>query len=157
MIARTKTGERVVDRSDSSHIHETVRPFLVEAISKIETNKCKFIIAPIEMGRIVGGNACLETGQGDEIVFAQRPGRADLTRFVKNRQAEPCSIVTLILKQKEVAEEYVLLTAFIGPPAELEPWHPNATDISKNFWNTHALVWGSEKIIPETETSICPW
>ncbi len=176
-IGTTKTGERVVDRSDGSHIHKTVQPFLAEAISKIEikvdpigrriVGGCcivreideKSLILSVDMSHVIGGNTCVETGQGDEIIFAQRPNRAGLTRFVRNRQAEPCSIVTLILKQKEevAEEEYVLLTAFIGPPAELEPRHPNATEISKKFWNTHALVWGSEEIIPETETQICPW
>ncbi|MEN9342412.1 MAG: Serratia phage [Candidatus Parcubacteria bacterium] len=148
-------GAKVFDRDDHSHIHETARPFLAEAVSKIETAGKDFLIAPIDMGLIVGGNACVATCENDKIIFAQRPGRMGLTRFVENRVSQPCSVVTVILK--EVAGEYILLTAFIGPPAELEPWHPKATEESKKFWNTHALVWGSEPIIPGTETRICPW
>lgn len=25
------------------------------------------------------------------------------------------------------------------------------------FWSSHALVWGSEPIVPGTETATCPW
>jgi hypothetical protein len=88
---------------------------------------------------------------GDEIVFAKRPGRFGLTRFVKNRKPEPCSKVVVILKKGNY-DEVVLVTAFVGHRPEPEPWDRNATAKSQAFWSTRALVWGSEPIVPGTET-----
>jgi hypothetical protein len=91
------------------------------------------------------------TTDEDSIVYAQRVGRDGLTRFVKNRAPEPCSLVMMVLKKAREADTYVLLTAFIGPRAEPEPWHPTATEASVVFWNNHALVWDEgEEVVPGT-------
>lgn len=52
---------------------------------------------------------------------------------------------------KRIPEGYILLTAYPGQKSEIEPWDPRATPAAEEFWKTHALVWGSEPIIPGTE------
>ena len=80
------------------------------------------------------------------------------TRCARYRtRACQTSRVTCVLKAGDVGDEYVLITAFIGAPAVPEPWDRNATAKSREFWDSHALVWGSEPTIPGTETSVCPW
>ncbi len=107
---------------------------------------------------IVGESVCVTTELRDQIVYAQRPKRFGLTRFVKNRKPEPCKSVVVILKTADGQPgAYVLVTAFIGQKAEPEPWDRNATANSREFWNSHALVWGAEPIIEATETPVCPW
>lgn len=96
------------------------------------------------------------THPGDQIVYAQRVGRAGLTRFVKNRAAEHCSSFVVVLKAGD-GGEFVCMTAYVGHRAEPEPWDEMATEKSVAFWSSHALLWGSEPIVPGTETDQCPW
>jgi len=156
---RLKSGEEVVDRF-RSHLHSTVAPLLPDALARVEGRERQFLVEEVDFGRIVGQSTCVATGPGDEIVFAQRPGRWGLTRFIKNRQPEPTTSVVVILKTaagKGHEGKYVLVTAFLGRKAEPEPWDPRATAASRDFWGSHALIWGSEPIVPGTETIVCPW
>jgi hypothetical protein len=150
-----KSGERVVDRH-RSHLHGDVAALLPAALVAISSGSKSFLVVSHDFGRVVGETICVATGPGDTIVYAQRPGRHGHTRFVMDRVPEPTSQVTVILKAGNDGE-YVLISAFIGAPAEPEPWDRNGTARSREFWNTHALVWGSETTIPGTETSVCPW
>lgn len=152
---RLKGGEEVVDRS-RSHLHANVASLLEEALQKVEARGRGFFVETIDFGRVVGNATRVETHEGDEIIFAQRRGRPGLTRFVKNRKSELSSSVTVILKRGDRGD-YVLITAWIGTQAEPEPWDRNTTERSVVFWNTHALLWGSEEIIAGTETKKCPW
>lgn len=157
MNLKLKSGEAVVDRYNS-HLHSNVLDILPEALEKIETKGRKFLVEEVNLGRIIGETICVAAGSSDEIVYAKRPKRFGLTRFVKNRQAEPCSTVVVILKTAdEQPGTYVLVTAFIGGKPEPEPWDKNATPKSRDFWASHALVWGKEETITGTETSVCPW
>jgi hypothetical protein len=154
---RTKDGVRVVDRYNS-HLHESVEAILPEALARVEVTGRGFVVQQIDFDRVVGQSVCVETSSSDEVVYAKRPKRFGSSRFVKNRQAEPCSSVVLILKIADGEENaMVLITAFIGQLSEPEPWDRNATAKSLEFWSNHALIWGSEPIITGTETSECPW
>ncbi|HRH25424.1 MAG TPA: hypothetical protein PLD99_00525 [Parcubacteria group bacterium] len=148
----TKSGEKVFDRP-SSHIHgnETVEKYLPLALERIDSMGRDFIVEAVDFGEEIGVSMCVETTPEDEIVYAVRPKRRGPTRFVKNREGEPTSEFTVILKK--VDEGYIVITAFVGPKAEKEPWDPMATEESKEFWNNHALIWESEEVIPGTEST----
>jgi hypothetical protein len=152
-----KSGERVVDRHQS-HLHGKVAELLPAALVVIESGNRGFLVVSHDFGRVIGETICVETGALDQIVYAQRPRRGGLTRFVKNRVAEPCSaLVAILMRARDEADTYVLVSAFIGHPAEPEPWDRNATANSRAFWDSHALVWDSEPVISGTETDVCPW
>lgn len=157
ILGNLASGEVVVDRY-RSHLHESVAALLPEALSRVESQRRGFILAEVDFDRVVGESVCVATGPRDQIVYAQRPKRFGLSRFVKNRKPEPCSSVVVILKTADGQPgAYVLVTAFIGLKSEPEPWDRNATVNSRSFWSTHALVWGSEPVIDGTETPHCPW
>lgn len=149
-----KSGERVVDRH-ASHLHATVENLLPEALGRIDAQGRDFLVEEIDFGRLVGETTCVASGPDDVVVYAKRPRRFGLSRFVKNRRPEPCNTVVVILKAGDCG--YVLITAFVGRRPEPEPWDRNATPRSKEFWSSHALVWGSEPTIAGTETTKCPW
>jgi len=156
---KLKSGEMVVDRYNS-HLHSSVLAILPEALGKADSQGRNFFVEEVQMGRIVGESTCVATDASDQIVYAQRPKRFGLTRFVKNRQSEPCSSVVVILKTADGERDrgkYVLVTAFIGSKPEPEPWDRNSTEKSVEFWSSNALIWGSEPVIPGTETEACPW
>lgn len=157
-VGRLASGELVVDRKDSHVVsHESVLPLLAETISQISSEGRETFCDEVEFGRTVGETICVHTHSGDNIVFAQRPNRLGLTRFVKDRDPEQTSKVTACFK-RTYGGAYILMTAFVGGRAPSEPWDTKfADDKSREFWSTHALVWGREKTIPGTETTTCPW
>jgi hypothetical protein len=155
IVGRTADDAVVMDRSNS-HIHNDVILVLKAALLKVRTNGQLFIVTEVEFPNIVGTSCCVTTGPKDKILFAQRPNRLGLTRFVVDRESEPSSKVVIVLKKMESTMEYILITAFIGDKAELEPWDPRATSTSLVFWQHKALVWGAP-IIEGTITTDCPW
>jgi len=160
-----KSGEAVVDRHNS-HLHEGVARFLPDALARIESGGREFFVEEVDFGRPIGETTCVATAAGDQVVFAKRPRRWGNSRFVLNRTPEQCSSLVVILKAGGNGE-YILITAFIGHRPQPEPWdHRNfsqqqdpqlAERLSREFWSLHALVWGSEEVIPGTETARCPW
>lgn len=154
-IGRTADGAVVVNRSNS-HLHDDVKPIIADALSRVHTCGRPFIEGEVDFGAVIGTSCCVSTGPKDCIVFAQRPHRKGLTRFVLDRDKEPTTKVMVVLKQTVNLSEYVLITAFIGGKAELEPWDTRATPASLKFWQSKALVWG-EPIVKGTATIKYPW
>lgn len=154
---RLGSGEAVIN-SPRNHVasHSSVLALLPDALSRVASRGRDVIADEIDFGRPIGESICVRTTTADTIVFAQRPRRLGLTRFVCGRTPEPCSGVVVVLR-KEVTGEYQLATAYIGRRAEPEPWDRYATPNSVAFWNTHALIWGAEQTISGTETTQCPW
>lgn len=153
MLGILKSGEKVFDRP-RSHLHAGVAELLPEVLPLIDSDGREFFRVEHDFGRVVGNTTCVSTTPGEHIVFAQRPRRAGLTRFVKNRQAEPCTSLVLVLKR--VPEGYLLITGFIGGNSPVEPFDQNATEESVVFWNAHALVWGSEPVVEGSEIDFPP-
>lgn len=147
--------EKVWDRL-TSHVHPNpaIEKYLPLALSRIEPNGREFFVETVDFGEIIGEANCVETTEGDDIVYAMRVGRRGLTRFVRGREKTPTSKVTVILKK--IDDGYILISGFIGPQAAPEPWDPKATPESITFWNAHAVVWGSEPVVPSTETTTLP-
>ena len=156
LLGNLASGEPVYDRFNS-HLHHEVQELLPEVFAGMVSKNGRFIVHEHDFGRIVGKSSCVTTSGSDKVVYARRPKRADMTRFVKNRQVEPSDKAVVILKRDDYEQYYIVITAFVGGMAAKEPWDFRATDEDREFWENHALVWGSEEIIPGTETAVCPW
>ena len=94
-----------------------------------------------DMGRIVGTTNLVETSDNDDIVYAKRIGRDKYTRFVMNREVEPCASIVIVVRKR--GDEYYLWTAMCG---ELLP--PEAYDEGSDFNATHAMVY-DEKLVQQ--------
>ena len=155
MLGNLKSGEEVWDRAQS-HLHAIPSELLREALLRIEADGRDFFVTEVNFGYEIGKTSCVVTDDAAKILWAKRPKRFGYTRFVEGRELEPCSRLTVILKARDEGG-YVLITAFIGGKAEPEPWDRNATKESLAFWSVHALVWGSEPIVPGSETHTKAW
>lgn len=152
LLGTLGSGQKVFDRA-TSHLHHTpeLEQLLPTAFESIHLTDEEAVRATIDFGSAIGTTICVKTTESDEIIFAQRERRRGLTRFVKNREAEPTTSLCVILKK--VPTGYIVLTAFTGSTPEAEPWDPNASDAAAEFWKSHALLWGKEKTIPASETT----
>lgn len=156
LVGWLATGEDVFDR-DPSHIHVGITPEMLQyALSRVRPEAGEERIKrTVDFGRIVGVSNCVQTQEGNEIVYARRLHRGGLSRFVKNREPEPTSLLTLTVRRMSNGQ-YELRTAYIGGPGCVEPWAANSQERlreSRSFWSRYALCWGSEPIIPGTETT----
>lgn len=148
------------------HQHSDVINHLREALKKVEEELKTVPIGEtyktvVDLCRVIGHTACVSLTGNEEIFYAQRKGRKTLTKFVKGVEAPECSTISFVL-HKSGENKYRLITAYIGKVAEKEPLDPkiaNAEEfkIAKTFWDTHALIEGSQKIYPNTITKECPW
>jgi hypothetical protein len=154
-IGITADGAVVMDRVNS-HLHECVRSMVVEALKQVSTAGRPFMEAEIDFGHIIGKSTCVDTSPEDDVVFAQRPNRRGLSRFVRNRESEPTTKVFVVLKKSDKPGEYILITAFAGGKSVVEPWDSHATDESQKFWQKKALIWDGQ-VVEGTTTTVCPW
>ncbi len=110
-----------------------------------------------DIGRVVGNSDEVRNDPNDEIVYAKQLNRDVFTSFNKSKSAFPCSLVSLYLV-RQIDGSYELQSAWIGsrnsPPF---PGDAAETPESLPYWTTHSLAWGTQKIQPGTETTICPW
>ncbi|MGB0861729.1 MAG: hypothetical protein ACPG19_06700 [Saprospiraceae bacterium] len=151
----SKDKKRIIDRP-KSHLHKGITTKLLTQIcANVECGKQKKLKVQLNFRKEVGVTHCVPITEKDEIVYAIRKGRFGHTKFVKNREPEPTHSATIILKK--VLQHYKILTSYIGTPSELEPKDHRATTASIEFWNRHALVFGSEAIEEDSITEECPW
>lgn len=155
----SKNNVEVLFRPNTGHIlqHKDCLPFLEEAIAraKIPIDYPTIVKLEIYMNKVIGVTHCVQTYKNDEIVYAPRKGREIVSRFVKNRESDPCDHLTIVLKRVITINDtviYRLITAYIGFISEMEVGDRNIrTEAEKqrcaDYWSNHALVWGSQEII----------
>jgi hypothetical protein len=155
LLGTLASGQQVFDRY-TSHLHgdAAMEKLLQDSFANINLTDEEFVRAIIDFGAPIGETVCVTTRDTDKILYAQREKRLGLTRFVQERTPEPTSTLCVLLKK--VPAGYIVITAFKGAPSELEPWDPNAGEPAKEFWSGHALLWGREKTVAGTETSVMP-
>lgn len=154
----TGAGHKVYINPTHMTQHRDVLPYLEEALLQVFPPEGQiFYKVDIDMGRIIGHQACVRVSDSDTFIHAQRKNREGLTRFVLNRNMEPTSYVTVVLARDRKKEHiYRVLTAYIGRVSEREPTDASIkTDeemaVCVDFWTKHALVWGSQIVVPGTE------
>lgn len=150
-LGHLRSGELVFDRNNS-HIHDDVRRVLSAALAKVHGRGANFLKEQVRFPEVVGHTICVVTAENDRVLYAQRPGRTGLTRFVAGREPEPTDTLTVILKRSG-RNTFTLITAFFGGASEPEPWDRHATAASVEFWRTHALIWGTEPVVEGTVTA----
>jgi len=150
----SKDNHLVVNRP-ASHLHHSIDDNLAAIIINITCENRPFFSEQLDYEYSVGVSTCLSVDESDEIIYAVRENRKGHTKFVKNRIPEPTNSITVILKK--TGDFYTIITAFVGKAAETEPWDERVTNSSLEFWSSHALIWGSERIEPNSEVKDCPW
>lgn len=165
-LCKSKNGIRVtydpISSHAATHLEDTpqLADLVTELIGTLELTG-QTIKRHFDMGRNVGTTDVISVDKTDVIVYGVRKNREDdgLVPFTKSRPAEPCQYVTIQLSPKNDGT-YELLSAWIGTFDDGDqpfPQSPSATDKSIEFWSRLAFVYGSQEIIPGTETSIRPW
>jgi hypothetical protein len=109
-----------------------------------------------DMGRVIGNTDIVETSSKDTVYYAQPHKKAVYSRYVKNRQPLPSSVLSIILHKDEEGN-FELLDTWIGPYSPPFPGDDLATSKSKLFWENHALIQDSQVVQTKTITKVCPY
>ena len=159
IFAKSVNGINIyIDRVNSHALtHFTHSPQLADEVREViaKLNIKEELRIEHDTGKMIGLTDLYETNEGDEIVYAKRVLRDTYSRFVKNKEPQQTSWLTLHIKKQD--DEYFLYTAFIGRSTPSFPGGDYLPEQSKSFWSTHALVWGTQEVVPATETSVSPW
>jgi len=143
----TNDGHKVYYSQYHLKVHADVIQYLEEAVQRIDSKDERFIKVCVDFGKTIGASTCVSVRDGDEFRYAKRIGRKYPTRFVMNREPEPCSTVTVIMKRTPNSENYgyTLLTAYVGGLATKEVHDPHLeyeeAHEANEFWSKHALIW----------------
>ena len=137
----------IIDNKHMLSHTDVSEDLIIEAIQKVTfglENTERMIT--VDMGRIIGKQACVETTADDKVVEAKRPGRKIASKIVCNRDPVPTSKLTLGFSIKR---EDGLLTVFTAYPGEWAPMEltdykykrlsPKEQAKIRMFWDTHAL------------------
>ncbi len=154
IIYRSRDNYIVADRP-KSHVHCDLTKRLQYIIGNVSCDGHNHVYQVIQFPHKIGYLNCVKVDWRDEIVYAKREGRDYYSKFVKNREPQQSNFVTLILDK--VQGIYLIKSCFTGNMPEMEPDLENKNNFHKPFWQDHALIYGKEPIVPETETSINPW
>ena len=137
----------IIDNKHMLSHTDVSEDLIIEAIQKVTfglENTERMIT--VDMGRIIGKQACVETTANDKVVDAKRPGRKIASRIVCNREPVPTSKLTLGLSIKKEDGLLTVFTAYPGEraPMELTDYKYKRLSLEEKaeirmFWDTHAL------------------
>lgn len=151
----TQDRRWVVDRSDS-HLHNGIGADLLrEALGRCDTAGERELKVSLNLGRNLGWCNCIETSEGDDIIYAKRLGRYGHSRFVKNRSPIPTTHITLVLRKTH--HYYKIVTGYLGTSSMPEPFDARADLAALAFWSRHALIWETEPVEASSIQLECPW
>lgn len=154
-IYENSLGQKFIPRINSNHIHLDLDLYLSKIIDRIGELNGEFFTKEFEFPEIIGKTIYVQTDDDDQIVYAIRNGKSGHTRFVLNREPIDCRHITVVLKKTET--HFVIISIFIGQAAPYEPYDLRSTPNDLEFWNNHALIYGTEDILAGSETTNCPW
>lgn len=146
-LGKTANGYDTYAVENSQHMlaHPVAKADLIEAVGKIEYVPT-FWIGTVDLGRVVGKNACVEVTAEDDVREECRPGRELPSRVVYGREMEDTTLMTVGICTDEDDGLVTVFTAFAGPKAPRELSDPRLTEeerpAAEAFWRTHALVVG---------------
>jgi hypothetical protein len=163
-LAHTKDDIPVYFDEQSSHAethlqsHPKLLGAVIECIPKIVVN-ADLAREEFELSYVIGTSDLVATTTNDEIVYALRPHRTKYSRFVKNREPAPTRYIVIDIRKKSKKSDgsFYLYTCFIGRLTPSFPGGDFLPEQSVEFWSKHALVWGTQEVIPGTITKQCPW
>jgi hypothetical protein len=135
------------------------RPHVIALIRELmSTKKLRGgrIVIEQNMGRDIGTTDIVSTSDTDTIYYAQPLKSEIYSRFAKSRYPQTSSLLTVVAI-KDSDGNYEVTDAWIGSKHPAFPGDEHATEDSKEYWKTHALVQDAQVIQIRSITKTCPY
>lgn len=160
-VASTRHGATVYVDLINSPASSTIsyQPHIVTLIKDLLSRtdlKAGESTVEFDFGHDIGSCEVVKTTEKDHIMYAKPINRPAFYRFVRRKQPDPTSFVTVIVRGDENGE-YELLDTWFGRNMPAIPGAENETDQSRAFWATHAIILEGHPIQNKTLTLTCPY
>lgn len=135
------------------------RPYVIDLLKEILAAKelrGKRIVIEQDMGRDIGTTDIVTTSEKDTIYYARALKSDVFSRFAKNRYPQVSTTLTVIAVQ-DPEGNYEVSNTWIGNNHPAFPGDELATDESKDYWQSHALVQDAVAIQTRSITKACPY
>ncbi|HLZ15113.1 MAG TPA: hypothetical protein VKQ34_03920 [Candidatus Saccharimonadales bacterium] len=161
-VGRTQNGKQVyVDLiySDAAK-HIAAQPHLLRLIAEVlpqTTLTGSSLSIECDMGRTIGYDFVVSTGETDSVFYAQLVHDNIFTRFIKNGEPLATPYLTLVLELDTKKDVYELRNAWIGRLCPPLPGSEQEIAESKAYWARHAFVLSNQPLQLRTVTKTCPY
>lgn len=160
-VAKTQDGTPVYVDLIKSPASNTIshQPHVVTLISEVlatTSPQGKKSTIEFNFGRTIGNCEIVSTSEKDHIMYAKPLGRDTFFRFVRRRQPEQTSFITIILLLDSDGD-YELHDVWMGRDMPGMPGSNNETSESKDFWENHAWVLEGFPVQNRTLTLTSPY
>lgn len=160
-IAQTGSGSQVyVDLIHSpAATHIASQPRLIELVKEVLASasiKGEQTSIEHDMGRLIGYDYVVETGDSDTIVYAKLIRSTSYSRFVKNGKPKASRYLTILLIRDDDGN-YSLHDTWVGRKNPPLPGSEQETDDSKLYWSSHAFVLDAHQVQSSSITKVCPY
>lgn len=126
-----------------------------EIVAKSELTMRKLVLT-CDLKREVGYADTVVSNDGDTIFYARELKAKAYTRFVKNRDPERTSIVSLHL-DRTGPKQYTVTQVRLGAAVPPLPGSDAETAKSRAYWASHAVVYTGQPIMASTLTRDNPY
>ena len=135
-------GNLVFDSSGhaTGHLGYSLIQKTLELVDFSQVDERGFISQTVEFPDNIGYQECVPTTDNDNIIYVQRDGRKNVSRFALDREPEQCNSIFIVLRNIKGTKKWQIITAYVGTKSGLEPWDKRAKETDVEFWKNHALV-----------------
>lgn len=161
LITESANGREVYINLISSSAGLTIKrqPHLLQLVKEVTAQKKLAgpkVMVEQDMGRVIGNSDVVKTDEKDTIFYAQPHKKNVFSRYVKNRSVRPSTKLTIVL-HKDDENNYEVVDTWVGASIPPFPGSEDENDLSKTYWETHALVVDTQVIQPKTITKTSPY
>lgn len=157
-LAKSQCGQFILDKYNSRN--EVSRALIREAMSKIYLGERTYVYTAVDLKEVVGHSLVVSASWQEEIIYAKRPENNYLSRFVRNKEPQPTSLISLFVLRLRGSNEWILQNSHYGdvrlPEIEYTT-EVSPTQEQFDYWNNNAFCWGYLSVTPGTLTTTCPW
>lgn len=133
-----------------------VATLIKEILSKKKLPKKKDIILEHDLGRAIGNCYTVVTSEKDTIFYALPVKKTTMQRFVRHRQPEQTTHLTILVSHDDEGN-FEVTDTWLGNYCPPFPSADLAQEESLSFWDNHAIIADMHDIQQRTITSERPF
>lgn len=133
-----------------------VASLVKETLRKKSLEKRSSHILENDLGRSIGQCYTVQTTEKDTVFYALPLKNTVMQRFVRHRQPEQTSMLTILLEQDDEGD-FEVIDTWLGMYCPPFPGDAHAKDDSLTFWERHAVIADLHAIQQRTITTECPY
>ncbi len=135
--------------------HPQLLTFAKEMVPRI-TIKSNDVCIEHDMERSIGYSFIVPTTDQSSVFYGRITKEELYTRFVRNVKPSTTTYLTIEIA-KDSATDYTITNIWAGRLRPARPGTESDTAESKEYWESHAVVYSEQHLQMQTVTKVCPY